>query len=141
MSLLKDAVFTSTSYHGRKRFKFNQMTEENKILIKSVTKRQRRKFKNFKIVPLPVLEVLWNMGFLPGDQPPAEGMKIPVLLEYLTNGNYKDSRHHSMGIWLRDKIDLEEFKWDIDSYEMYIKSGSKFIPISYLREIPGTIFH
>jgi hypothetical protein len=139
-SILEDAVFSSTSRQGRGIFRFNSISVENKFLIKNISKHQRRHFKNKKQVPWQVLEVLWNMGCMPGNRPPKQGMKARELCDLLTHGNYRNEISRKKGICLRDRIEQEELPEPKIYCERFIKSGRTFIPVSYLRKIPGTIF-
>ena len=77
MPILQDGVYSSISYHGRGIFRFDRIPYNHKILLKSITQRQRKKFKNHELVPIPLLQVLWDMGYLPGHERPQEGMRIP----------------------------------------------------------------
>ena len=53
----------------------------NKQLIMSINKRQRIKFSVSKKPCLyPLLEVLWDMDYLPGNRPPRQGMRVNVRL-------------------------------------------------------------
>jgi hypothetical protein len=86
------------------------------------------------------IQVLWNLGYLPGGKGPQEGMRVKVFLEFLRNGCYRNEKNCALGVWLHDKIEQEEFPTKDLSYEMLIKDeGHKFILVSNLREISGTI--
>jgi hypothetical protein len=63
MSILRDGVFSSTSYHGRGMFGFDRSSYKNKLVLKSIKKRQRRKFKDHGLIPKQVLQVLWDLGY------------------------------------------------------------------------------
>lgn len=141
MSILKDGVFSSTSYHGRGMFRFDLISYEHKMLLKSITKRQRRKFITVKMIPQQVLQVFWNLGFLPGKAKPQEGMRVQVFLKFLRHGNYRDEKNHALGIWLCDKVEQEECPIKNVTHEIFIKCGrGKFMPVSEIRKEPGTIF-
>lgn len=139
-SILRDAVFSSTSRYGLGMFRFDRISNENKHLIKNISKHQRRHFTNKKQVPWQVLEVLWDMDNLPGNRPPKQGMKIRELCDLLANGNYRDEINRIHGIRLRDKIEREEFPELEIRPEWCVGEGRNRIPVSYLRKIPGTIF-
>ena len=141
MSLLEDGVFSSTSYRGLGLFRFDSISYAQKKLLKSIKPRQRRKFKNNGLVPWQLLHVLWDMDFLPTKNRPQEGMRIPDLLKLLREGRYRDDKQRARGILLHDKIDEEECLSNQVVNEIFIKGGQgKFVPVSFLREIPGTIF-
>jgi hypothetical protein len=141
MSTLDDFVFSSKSYHGRGMFRFDRISYEHKMLLKSITKGQRIKFRNYRLIPRQVLQVLWDLDYLPGGKKPHEGMRVKVFLEFLRQGKYRDEKNRAIGVGLHDKIEQEEFPTKDLSYEVFVKGqGGKLIPISYLRKIPGTIF-
>ena len=141
MSILKDGVFSSISYHGRGMFRFNCISTEHKKLIKSIKPRQRKKFENNGLVPHQLLRVLWDLDFLPGKKRPTEGMRIPRLLKFLKEGKYRDDKNRTRGVLLHDKIDQEEYPSCDVTHETFVKCGrGKFMPVSILREEPGTIF-
>lgn len=141
MSILKDGVFASVSYHGNRMFRFDRISYEHKMLLKSITQRQRRKFIVSGLIPKQVLQVLWDWDYLPGKEKPQEGMRIKVLLEFLRSGTYRSKKNHANGVWLRDIIDKEEYTTDDVTHEIFIKCGrGKFGAVSILRKEPGTIF-
>jgi hypothetical protein len=141
MSILKDGVFTSISYHGRGMFRFDRISIDHKKLLKSIKPRQRRKFENNGLVPRQLLQVLWDLGFLPSQKRPKEGMRIPGLLRFLREGKYRDEKNRARGVLLHDKIDKEEYPSGNATQETFIKCGrGKFMPVSILRKEPGTIF-
>jgi len=141
MSILKDGVFSSISYHGQGIFRFDRISYEHKKLLKSIKSRQRKKFENIGLVPRQLLQVLWDLGFLPSEKRPEEGMRISGLLKYLREGKYRDEKNRARGILLHDKIDQEEYPSQNVTHETFIKYGrGKFMPVSFLRKEPGTIF-
>ena len=141
MSTLEDCVFSSTSYHGRGMFIFDRISDEQQLLLKTITKRQRRKFISHRLIPRQVLQVLWVLGYLPGEKRFQEGMRVKVFLEFLRYGKYRDEKNRALGVWLHDKVEQEEFPTKHLSIEVFVKGeGGKLVPVSYLRKIPGTIF-
>ena len=70
MSILEDGVLSSTSYHGRGMFRFDRIGYKNKILLKKIIPRQRNKFKGDRLIPSKLLQVLWNLDYLPGGKGP-----------------------------------------------------------------------
>ena len=141
MTVLGDGVYSSISYYGRSMFSFDRICYEHKKLLKSIKPRQRKKFKNKHLVPWQLLQVLWNLDFLPTEKRPQEGMRIPGLLKLLREGQYRDEKQRAKGVLLHDKIDQEESRPENVTYEILIKCGqNKFMPVSYLRNVPGTIF-
>jgi len=142
MSMLKkEGVLGSLSCHGDGLFRFERFSQEHKNLLRSIKPRQRKKFENHGLVPPQVLQVLWDLDFLPGENRPQEGMRIPGLLKFLKEGRYRNEANRRRGTLLHDRIDQEEFPTRRPTDEMFIRVGrSKFMPISALRRIPGTIF-
>lgn len=141
MSILKDGVLSSISYNGRGMFRFDHICDEHKKLLKSIKPRQRKKFKNNGLVPRQLLQVLWELDFLPGERKPHEGMTISALLTFLREGKYRDEKNRARGVLLHDKIDQEEYPTYNVTHEIFLKCGQdKFMPVSILREEPGTIF-
>lgn len=109
MTFLQQLVFCSISYRGRVFQDYSTLPYKVQMFLKSVTQKQRHKFREFGIVPLPVLSALWQMGFLPYDRAPERGMKIPVLTEYLCTDKYKTDQAADRGQWLYAQIIQEEF--------------------------------
>lgn len=141
MSILEDGVFSSISYHGKGMFRFDRISYENKMLLKGIKERQRRKFKGRKLIPKQVLQVLWSLGYLPDEKRPQGGMRVKIFLGFLRHGKYRNKKNHALGVWLHDKIEQEECQSDDITLEIFIKCGrGKFMPVSILREEPGTIF-
>lgn len=109
MSFLSTAVNSSATWDGIGFFKYEWLSHGIKSSLKSVTKRQRQKFKKYGVVPQPVLEALWYLGFLPEKEAPQQGMKISSLLEYLEHGNFQNQAILDKGRWLYEKIVKDEF--------------------------------
>jgi hypothetical protein len=142
MTVLEDGVYSSISYYGRSMFSFDRICFEHKKLLKSIKPRQRKKFENKRLVPWQLLQVLWDLGFLPTEKRPQEGMRIPELIKLLREGRYRDDKQRSRGVLLHDTIDQEESGPEGNAaYDILVECGQgKFLPVSYLRKIPGTIF-
>jgi len=143
MSILEDGVNSSISYFGRGMFRFDRISDEQKLLLKTITKRQRRKFREKRLIPRQLLQVFWDLDYLPGENRPDEGMRIPVLLNFLREGKYRDETNRARGILLHDKIDQEEYPSKIITHETLIQWGQSkkiFVLVSNERENPGTIF-
>jgi hypothetical protein len=142
MSILSEGVFSSISFHGLGVFRFDRISYEHKVLLKSISKRDRQKFDRLGLVPKQLLQVFWDLGFLPGEVRPKEGMRIQKLLDFLQNGHYLDDRSCARGKYLRAKI-MDEVSTtpDLPDHEIFLKCGrGKFVPLSHLRETPGTIW-
>jgi len=142
MTVLEDGVYSSVSYLGRNMFSFDRISHKHKKLLKSIKPRQRKRFEYKRLVPWQLLQVLWDLDFLPTEKRPQEGMRIPELLKLLREGRYRDDKQRSRGVLLRDTIDREESgPEETATYDILVECGKgKFLPISYLRKIPGTIF-
>ena len=144
MSILTDGVFSSISYFGRGDFQFDQISYEHKMLLKSISKRQRARFKKFGTVPNQLLTIFWELGYVPGEEAPNEGMRIPALLKLLDQGPYQNKNHKLRCAWLYEKIVKEELmshpKWLKKSKDILLKSGREFIPIFEVRKVHETIF-
>ena len=141
MSFLEDGVLSSTSYYGRGFFRFDRIGDANKKLLKKIVKRQRRKFKDDKLIPRQLLQVLWNLGYVPGTKAPKEGMRNGAFLKFLRQGQYPNQKNRANGVWLHDKIEQEEGSSGNITNEIFIKCGErKFGAVSILRKEPGTIF-
>lgn len=108
MSILSDAVFSSVEWNGRGMFTFDRIPFRVKMLLKSTTKRQAWKFRKRGIVPVPVLEALFLLGFMPGEEAPKESMNILALTEYLKCGSYRNKQTANQGNWLYHRIVIEE---------------------------------
>jgi hypothetical protein len=144
MSILTDGVFSSISYFGRGDFQFDQISYEHKMLLKSISKRQRARFKKFGTVPKQLLILFWELGYVPGDEAPQEGMRIQALLELLDRGPYQNRTHQLRCSWFYETIVKEELmshpKWLRSSKERFVGSGRNRIPLSEVRKKAGTIF-
>jgi hypothetical protein len=142
MSMLNVLMGNRVLDDGYDMFKFAQLSDENQQLLRSITRRQRKKFIDKKIVPIPVLEILWDLDFLPGNRPPREGMRVSALLEFLNNGEYRDEKNRALGVLLRETIEKEECPEHDFGDETFIwdDKDETFIPVSYIRKQPGTIF-
>lgn len=141
MSLLEDGVFSSISYDGHGVFRFDRICYEHKKLLKSIKPRQRKKFENNGLIPCQLLQVLWDRDFLPTEKRPQEGMRIPGLLKLLREGQYRDEKQRAKGVLLHDKIDQEESRPENITYDTLVgPEHGKLTPVSYLRNVPGTIF-
>lgn len=108
MSLLSNAILSSITRGGIGFFEYDTIPHDVKFALKAVTKRQRRKFKQYGIVPVPVLEAFWHLGLLPGKEAPQKGMKISSLSEYLKQGNFQNQASLDKGRWLYEKIIKDE---------------------------------
>lgn len=142
MTVLEDGVYSSISFCGRNMFSFDRICLKHKKLLKSIKPRQRKKFEYKRLVPWQLLQVLWDLDFLPTEKRPQEGMRIPELLKLLREGRYRDDKQRSRGVLLRDTIEEQESEPEENAnYDILVGCGwGKFIPVSYLRKIPGTIF-
>ncbi|MBW2609184.1 MAG: hypothetical protein JRC68_02440 [Deltaproteobacteria bacterium] len=140
MSLLDQGVFSSVSYNGIGPFRFDIISYQHKKLLKSIVKRQRSKYKKYDLVPWQLLQIFWEWGFLPGEEMPKEGMKIPVLLEFLNQGEYTNDRHRKRCEWLYERISRDRIFPDKACFEIFVKYGrKKWISVSQIRDMPGTI--
>lgn len=108
MSILSDAVFCSKEWNGRGIFSFDRIPFRVKMILKSTTKRQISKFRKKRIVPVPVLEALFLLGFMPGEEEPKDSMTILALTEYLECGLYRTEQTAKNGSWLYHRIVSEE---------------------------------
>jgi hypothetical protein len=108
MSLLSDGVYSSITFNGLGDFRFIDLLTYHQQLLKSISKRQRAKYARYGIVPHQVLRVLWDNGYLPGDDIPTSGMKVERLLDLLHDGSYQDKENFERAIWLYQKLVIEE---------------------------------
>ncbi len=143
MSLLYDGIFSSVSFNGRGDFQFNIISYAHKVLLKSITKRQRARFKKHGTIPPQLLQVLWGLGWIPGDKAPVHGMRVKALLKLLEEGPFESERQRRDCLWLYEKIVQEELmskpKWLPSHQERYLGEGQKRIPLSEIRKWPGTV--
>ena len=113
MGELSNLVLCGSCKTGRMIEFYEGLPRHVQKVVKSVTKIQRRKFLRYGIVPVPVLEAMWLLGWLPGDKFPRRGMKILDLTEYLRKGGYNQEGYKSPqaeenGKWLWKTIVKEE---------------------------------
>lgn len=144
MPILTDGVFSSISYFGRGDFQFDQISYKHKMLLKSISKKQRARFKKIGTVPKQLLTMLWELGYVPGYEAPKEGMRIQALLELLDQGPYQNRTHQLRCEWLYEKIVKEELM----SHRRYFRKSKEELVgtvrnrtlVSEVRKISGTIF-
>jgi len=108
MSLLNSGVYSSISNNGYGDFQFGEISMSHEFLLKSISKRQRAKFQRYGIIPRQLLVVLWENQYLPGKHTPQCGMKIKKLLNFLSEGSYRNLNHLQRGQWLYERIVKEE---------------------------------
>lgn len=108
MSLLSKMVSCGSSETGQMIEYLDGFPKQVQEILKSVTKIQRRKFKRYDLVPVPVLEAMWHLIWLPGDKVPEQGMKILDLTEYLLKGSYKNEQVRKNAKWLYETIVKED---------------------------------
>ena len=142
MSIIKDGI--AYGLRSKKRGFYERFSDIECQILTNITEHQKKKFNSKKkLIPHPLLNFFWNIDYLPIIERPAEGMRVPAFLNLLSNGEYMNERHRYKGIWLRDRVEAEEYPKTIKTNELYLKvrgEGSKWVPVSYYKDIPGTIF-
>ena len=92
MSILNDAVRSSTSTRGYGLFEFDRLESEEIQLIKSIGRNQRRRWgvreqknnkRNNRIIPCQVLKLLWLWGIKIVEDPPERGMRLQTFVDLL----------------------------------------------------------
>jgi len=142
MSIIKDGIEYGLSSKKRGFYLSHLFSNKDFQILSAITERQKKKFKNKKLIPFPLIQFLWELDFLPVMRKPTEGIRVPAFLNLLSHGEYKDKRHQYKGIWLRDQIEAEEYPETIINHEIYLKvlgDRHRRTPASYFRDIPGTI--
>lgn len=109
MGILSDAVFSSSAPCGCGYWYFGNLTNFEANLLRTITQRQRHKFKKYGMVPEQVLKIAFDYGWLPGTTFSSGGMKVKRLLDLLDEGPYRDAENREMCLWFRGKI-IEEWK-------------------------------
>lgn len=142
MPIIKDAF--EYGLHGKRRgfYQWQALTEEDLMILTNLNDRLKKKFNIKKLVPYPLLQFFWDIGFLPIMQRPIDrGIRVPAFLDLLSRGEYKNSRHQFQGIWLRDTIEKEVVAVQMRRSEKYIgkTNHGKLWPASFLRKQPGTM--
>ena len=144
MPILKNGIYFRLDTKKNKFYK--NLSEKCVSLLKSIKRRQRKKFKSEKdktkkLIPWQLLQVFWELDFLPIIEKPQTGMRLKSFLDFLSHGDYTDQRHRFKGIWLRDKIYEQEFPVIKREPAIFVGiNDTNLIPVSYLRTIPGTIY-
>jgi hypothetical protein len=143
MSLLSDGVNSGRFYNGRGDFQFGEISLSHEFLLKSISKRQRRKFRRYGIIPRQLLIVLWENGYLPGKHSPRTSIKIQKLLAFLGDGPYRDKKRAQQGQWLYEKIVKEELMPKVlAKKEKFLKGPKgKWIPVSHIKQQLETILN
>jgi hypothetical protein len=108
MHILTDAVLSSIKPCGCGYWYFGNLTNFEANFLRTITQRQRHKFKKFGMVPEQFLKIAFDYGWLPGSAPPKGGMKVKRLLDLLDAGRYRDAENREMCLWFRGKI-IEEW--------------------------------
>lgn len=132
MSILRDLIFSSTSFDGFGIFSFDELDFHQVKMIKDITKRQRAKFKKKDIIPLNALLILHDLEMLMGPLP-TSSMTIFELAEHLSK--YGDG-------WLYDQIIRQELhpRCPVRKQETFIKTGRQFMSRNQIREtMPGAM--
>ena len=109
MGFLSDGVLSSISPCGRGYFSFANLSDYEGRLVKSITQRQRQKFRKYGTVPEQILVIAYENGLLPGNASPKGGMKVKRLLTLLGSGPYRDEDNKERALWFRDQI-IKEWK-------------------------------
>jgi hypothetical protein len=104
MQIITDAVFACKHLNGLGIYRFKNINHQHHQLLKSIDARQRRRYVENDIIPLQILLVWRDMGYLPGQNEPVRSIKIKRLLNFLKNGPYRDRRHCLKGQWLYEMI-------------------------------------
>lgn len=144
MSLIMDGIYFKKNTKKKKFYK--NLSDECVSLLKNITRRQSKKFKSEKdktkkLIPWQLLQVFWELDFLPIIEKPQTGMRLKSFLDFLSQGDYTDQRHRYKGIWLRDKIYDQEFPSQKSEPAIFVGiNNTNLLPVSYLRTIPGTIY-
>ncbi len=141
MPTLKDGINYSKYQVLKGLYKTLSLSDEHIKLLEKIKPRQQKKFKSKKLIPYPLLQLFWRLGFLPIMKEPTEGMRVCTFLNFLSKGKYKNKQNQFKGIWLRDKIEAEEHPGTDRRAEKYIgkTTNGKLWPASHLRDLPGTI--
>jgi hypothetical protein len=141
MPIVTDAVYAGRNPKGQGIYRPDLLYEEHWALLKTISDNQRDRYRKRDIIPPQVLCVWFDMGFLPHRWRPNQGAGLMRLLDHLDNWAYRDERHAQKGMWLFDRIVIEErMTRRPPSPEKFLKGpkGKEF-PRSELRRMPGTI--
>jgi hypothetical protein len=119
----------------------DRLSDDHWHLLKSISDKQRDKFHEAEIIPCQVLCLWWEMGYLPHKLRPAHNTKMRRLLDHLNNWIYRDEAHAQKGMWLFDRIVIEERMPRCPPRpEKFLKiPRGKWFPRFELRRMPGTI--
>ncbi|MBA3009677.1 MAG: hypothetical protein KKF12_12505 [Proteobacteria bacterium] len=146
MSIIKNGIYFGKDQKKKGFYKKQNLSAESISLLKRITPRQHKKFKSEKnkmkkLIPWQLLQVFWELGFLPIIEKPQAGMRLKSFLDLLSYGDYKDKGHQYKCVWLRDKIYDEEFPSPKREPAIFVGiNNTNLLPVSHLRTIPGTIY-
>ena len=84
------------------------LSDEHWHLLATISRDQRKRYRKRDIIPQQVLGLWWDLGFLPHRQRPDQGADLKRLLDHLKNWAYPDHARAQKGLWLFDRIVVEE---------------------------------
>ncbi|SDP85783.1 hypothetical protein [Desulforhopalus singaporensis] len=105
MSTLSNMVLCGSFPERRKNDYLQEFTKPIQQLLLSVTPLQRRKFRRYDFVPVPVLAAMWHLKWLPGKNAPKQGMKILDLTDSLLD---EDGQVKKNTEWLFETVVKED---------------------------------
>ena len=148
MRIIGDAVYSNIYNAGLGVYRFDGIRFHHKILLLSISKRQRKAFKNYEKIPWQVLRIWYDNGFLPFEIRCDRMITVRRILYLIEHGTYRDKNHSEHGSWLYDRIVEEVFmpkksrlpnKKSKGGSEKFIGVGKKKVPQFYVREQLGTV--
>jgi hypothetical protein len=141
MPIVTDAVYAGLYPRGLGDYRRDNLSDEHWQLLETISDNQRKRYRKADIIPCQVLCLWFDMGYLPHKRRPNQGTDLMRLLDHLDNWAYRDERHAQKGMWLYDRIVIEErMPRRPPRPEKFLKGpkGKEF-PRSELRRMPGTI--
>jgi len=108
MPIVTDAVFAARNDNGIGFYQRDWLADEHWHLLGTISRDQRSRYRKLDIIPCQVLCVWWDWDFLPHRQKPNQGADMMRLLDHLYEWRYRDAAHAKRGLWLFERIVMEE---------------------------------
>jgi hypothetical protein len=139
MPIVTDAVYAGRYPKGLGDYRPDNLSDEHWRLVKTISKNQRKGYRKADIIPRQVLCLWWDLGYLPHKRRPNQGADLMRLLDHLDHWAYLDEAHAEKGVWLFDRIVIEELMprripWPVKSSKCRGKKRSQGLSCDAYRE-------
>jgi hypothetical protein len=108
MPIVTDAVYAGRFPRGLGHYQRDHLSDEHWHLLGTISRDQRKRYRKLDVIPCQVLCLWFDMGYLPHKRRPIHGTDLLGLLENLKRWAYQDEAHVQKGLWLFERIVIEE---------------------------------